>query len=101
MGRHFSTYPLTSHLHKPALRLVSLHPLLLLTVAFCRIPQVHDGYEWGLFISRDTTVETAMESVVNELGLSRNLPFLGSGNFEHVLEEVWTEGNSESKMMLK
>jgi len=98
MGRHFSVFPLTSHLHKPVLRLVSLHPFLSLTVSFLRVPQIHDGYEWSLFISRGTTVEAAVELVVTELGLSRNLPILGGGNFEYALEEVWTEGSAERKM---
>jgi hypothetical protein len=78
--------------------LVSLHPLLSFTVAFLRVPQIHDGFEWSLFISRSTSVEAAIELIVNELGLSRNLPVLGSSNFEYVLEEVWTEGNAESKI---
>jgi len=95
MSRHLSAFPLTSHLHKPALRLVSLHPLLSLTVAFLRVPQIHDGYEWSLFISRRTTVEAAVELVVDELGLSRNLPVPGGGNFEYVLEEVWTDESAE------
>jgi diaphanous 1 len=43
-------------------------------------------------------VEAAVELVVTELGLSRNLPILGGGNFEYVLEEVWTEGSAERKM---
>jgi diaphanous 1 len=95
MGRHFSAFPLTSHLHKPVLRLVSLHPLLSLTVSFLRVPQIHDGYEWSFFISRGTTVEVAVGLVVDELGLSRNLPVAGGGNFEYVLEEVWTYERAE------
>jgi hypothetical protein len=100
MDRHFSAFPLTSHLHKPALRLVSLHPLLSLTVTFVRVPQIHDGFEWNVFMSRDTTVEAVVDLIVNDLSLSRNLPVLGSTNFEYVLEEVWTEGSAESKTLL-
>jgi hypothetical protein len=74
---------------------VSLHPLLSLTVSFLRVPQIHDGYEWSFFISRGTTVEVAVGLVVDELGLSRNLPVAGGGNFEYVLEEVWTYERAE------
>lgn len=78
---------------------MSLHPLLSFTVTFLRVPQIHDGYEWCLFISRRTTVEAAVESVVNELGLSKSLPLLGGSTFEYVLEEVWTEGSVEGEIL--
>jgi diaphanous 1 len=104
MHRNSSAFPLTSHLHNPAIRLVSLHPLLSITFAFFRVPQIRDGFEWSLFISRSTTVKDVIETVIDELGLSRNFPVLGGGkggSFEYVLEEVWTEvGKVEGKTFI-
>lgn len=100
MGRHFSAFPLTSHLHTPAFRLVSLHPLLSLNLTFLRVPQIHDGFEWNLYISRGTTVETAVQLVMSEFGLAKSLPVVGGGSFDYVLEEVWTDREVESKVSL-
>lgn len=97
MSRHFSAFPLTSHLHTPVLRLVSLHPLLSLEFEFLRVPQIHDGFTWNAHIARDTTVGAAVESTVVTLGLTRNLPVAGVGSLEYVLEEVWTDGGNEGK----
>lgn len=99
-GHHFSALPLTSesHLHTPALRLVSLHPLLTVDIVFLRVPQIQDGSKWRVFISRTTTIEAVIQSVVNELGLSKALP-IGDGNFEYVVDEVWTDGNTESEVL--
>lgn len=97
MRHHFSTFPLASDLRTPAaLRLVSLHPLLSLNITFLRIPQIHDGSEWRLFISRGTIVEAAIELLVIELGLSKSF---GGENLEYVIEEVWTDGNAESEVL--
>lgn len=97
MGRHFSAFPLTSHLHTPTIRLVSCHPSLSFTCEFMRVPEIHDGFEMDVYISRYTTVENVVDAVVSELGLSRSLPPVGGGgNFEYVLEEVWRDGGSES-----
>jgi diaphanous 1 len=100
MHQNSSAFPLTSHLHTPAVRLVSLHPLLSLTFAFLRVPQIHDGFEWSLFISRSTTAKDVIETVVDELGLSKKFPVLGGGkgsSFEYVLEEIWAEEDAEGK----
>lgn len=97
MARHFSSFPLTSHLHSPVLRLVSLHPLLSLDFTFLRVHQVHDGFTWSIFIARSTNVEAAVELIVKALGLTKNLPVVGAGNLEYILEEVWTDGDKESK----
>jgi hypothetical protein len=78
---------------------VSLHPLLSLTIAFLRVPQIHDGFEWSVFISRRTTVKDVVGLVVAELGISRNFAVLGGGSFEYVLEEVWAEGGAEGKTL--
>ncbi len=95
--RHFSAFPLTSHLHTPSLRLVSLHPFLVLTCSFLRVPEIHDGFQWKLFISRATTVRSAIDSIVDELGLTKSLPIPGGGSLEYVLEEVWSDEEAESK----
>lgn len=87
---------MTAHLHNPALRLVSLHSLLSLSVAFSRVPEIHDGFEYKLFISRTTTVSAVVEAVMEELGLAKSIPIPGAGNLEYVLEEVWIDGNSQS-----
>ncbi|KAI0776213.1 FH2-domain-containing protein [Trametes elegans] len=93
--RHFSAFPLTSHLHTPTLRLVSLHPFLSLTFSFLRVPEIHDGFQWKLFLSRSSTVRSAVDAVVEELGLTKVLPIPGGGALEYVLEEVWAAGHSE------
>ena len=95
--RAFSTFPLTSHLHTPSLRLVSLHPFLVLTCTFLRVPEIHDGFQWKTFVSRSTTVQAALDTVIQELGLTKSLPVPGGGNLEYVLEEVWADEESESK----
>ena len=94
--RHFSSFPLTSHLHNPAFRLVSLHSSLSLIVSFLRVPEIHDGYEYNLFISQKTTVVDLITSIIDELGLAKSLPIPGAGNLEYVVEEVWSEGEFES-----
>lgn len=95
--RHFSTFPLTSHLHTPSLRLVSLHPFLVLTFTFLRVPEIHDGFQWKVFISRSSTAQDVVDTVVTELGLTKSLPIPGGGALEYVLEEVWTDGDAERK----
>ena len=97
MGRHFSAFPLTSHLHTPTIRLVSRHPLLSFTCEFMRVPEVHDGFKMNIYISRYATVDIVVDAVVSDLGLSRSLPLVGGeGTFDYVLEEVWKEGDVES-----
>ncbi|KAG6861568.1 hypothetical protein C0995_014864 [Termitomyces sp. Mi166 len=93
--RHFSSFPLTAHLHTPVLRLVSLNPHLSLDVTFLRVPGIHDGYGFKIFISRSTTVSEALEGIMEELGLTKVLPVPGGGNLEYVLEEVWIDNTME------
>lgn len=97
LQRHFSTFPMTGHLHTPVLRLVSLNPLLSVMVSFQRVPEIHDGFEYKVFISRTTTVADIVQSIIEELGLSKSLPIPGAGNLEYVIEEVWMDGEDESK----
>lgn len=76
------------------MRLVSLHPLLTLPLTFQRVPEIHDGFEHTLHICRSSTGQEVLDSVMEELGLTKTLP---GGHFEYVLEEVFGEGDSESK----
>jgi hypothetical protein len=98
LQRHFSSFPMTSHLHIPVLRLVSLHPLLSLTISFLRVPEIHDGYEWKFFIARTTTIDDVIKTITEELGLTKTLPIPGGGALEYVLEEVWLDGIAQSTM---
>ena len=95
--RHFSAFPLTSHLHTPVLRLISLHPFLTFTCNFLRVPEIHDGFQWKVFIARNTTVREVIDLVVEQLGLMKTLPIPGGGALDYVLEEVWTLDDAESK----
>lgn len=95
--RHFSAFPLTSHLHIPSLRLVSLHPFLALTCNFLRVPEIHDGFQWKVFISRTTTVRETVDLVIEQLGLMKALPIPGGGTLDYVLEEVWAQDDDESE----
>ena len=87
--RHFSAFPLTSHLHTPQLRVVSLHPNLKATFHFARVPEIHDGFRWDVYLSRSSTVEDAANEIVDRFGLVRslNVPGRGGGEIEYVLEE--------------
>jgi diaphanous 1 len=100
LQRHFSAFALTSHLHAPALRLVSLHPALSVSVSFLRVPEIHDNFTWKCFFSRTTTVGDVVESTLDTLGLSRSLPVPGGLAVRYVLEEVWVEGDAESESIL-
>lgn len=95
--RHFSSFPMTNHLHNPAFRLVSLHPLLSMWLSFLRVPEIPDEFEYKFFISRTMTVADVLESIINELGLTKSSPIPGGGNLEYVLEEVWIDGANESR----
>lgn len=96
LQRHFSAFALTSHLHAPVLRLVSLHPALIVSVSFLRVPEIHDGFTWKCFFSRTNTVRDVVESTLDTLGLTRSLPVPGGGAVRYVLEEVWAERDAES-----
>lgn len=83
-------------MHTPAFRLVSLHPHLSLNLLFIRVPEIHDGFEYKLYISRTTIVAEAITTVMEELGLAKSLPMPGAGNLEYVVEEVWSTDSAES-----
>jgi len=97
-ARHFSAFPLTSHMHTPTLRLVSLHPSLSVTPSFIRVPEVHETFTRRVFFARASTARDVIDAVVEDLGLAKTLPIPGAGTLEYVLEEVWKDGNSESKL---
>jgi diaphanous 1 len=97
LQRHFSAFPLTSHLHTPAVRLVSLHPLLSVSLACLRVPEVHDDFVWRIFVARVTSTQEVIDQVVDELGLTKALPVPGGGNLDYVMEEAWNGGDDESE----
>ena len=94
---HFSSFPMTGHLHNPVVRLISLNPLLSVVVSFQRVPEIHDGFQYKLFLSRKTTVAELVQSTVEELGLTKSLPIPGASNVEYAVEEVWVDQDNESK----
>jgi diaphanous 1 len=85
--RHFSTFPLTSHLHSPTLRLVSLHVTLSLSLSFARVPEIHDGFIWTVYYARSSIVEDVIRSVVEDLGLAKSLPMARGGNIEYIIQD--------------
>lgn len=95
--RHFSAFPMTGHLHNPVLRLVSLNPLLSVVTSFLRVPEIYDGFQYKVFLSRTTTVAELIQSIVEELGLAKSLPIPGASSVEYVVEEVWVDRDNESK----
>lgn len=97
MRRHFSAFPLTSHLHAPILRLVSLHPTLSVILSFLRVPEIHDGFQRRFYFARETAVENVIESALIELGLPRQSAVLGNVELDYVMEEVWIDGSQESQ----
>ena len=96
--RHFSAFPLTSHMHLPTLRLVSLHPLLSVTMTFARVPEIHETFTWKVFFTRASTAKEVINTVVEELGLARSLPVHGAGTLEYVLEEVFEDGKFQPEL---
>ncbi|KAK0190552.1 armadillo-type protein [Armillaria mellea] len=98
--RHFSSFPMTVHLHNPVLRLVSLHPHLSIHLSFLRVPEIHDDFRYKVFISKTTTIHDVINAVIDELGLTKSLPVPGGGNLEYVLEEVWKDADSEKSTRL-
>ena len=79
---------------------MSLHPLLSVSLTFLRIPEIHDEFKHKFFISRTSTIEQVVDMVMDELGLAKSLPIPGAGAIEYVIEEVWTDGNRESKISI-
>ena len=97
--RHFSAFPLTSHLHSPVLRLVSLHPSLSIELVFLRVMEIHDGFRWTVYLTRSTSVSDVIKTVCEQLGLAKSLPVPGGGNIDYVLEEKWSQDDESSKLL--
>jgi len=95
LQRHFSAFPLTSHLHKPSIRLVSLHPSLTLNLSFLRVPEIDDGFVMQWYLARSTTVQEVIEGVAEEMGLTRVITGPGGGTVDYVLEEAWISNTGE------
>lgn len=95
--RHFSAFPLTSHMHTPTLRLVSLHPSLSVVLSFARVPEIHENFTWKVFLARASTTRDVINTVVEELGLAKTLPIPGAGTLEYALEEVFEDGKPGRK----
>lgn len=97
-NRHFSAFPLTSHLHSPVLRLVSQHHLLMVELCFLRVMEIHDGFRWTVYLTRSMTVGQVVKTVCEQLGLTKSLPVPGGGAVDYVLEEKWIEGDEARKL---
>lgn len=98
VGRQFSFFPMTGHMHSPILRLVSRHPQLSLMLTFLRVPEIHDEFEYNVFLSRTMVITDVINLVVKELGLTQTLPISGGGKLEYVLEESWVDGDLQSEI---
>ncbi|KAG8756405.1 hypothetical protein FRC12_010590, partial [Ceratobasidium sp. 428] len=84
--RHFSAFPLTSHLHAPTIRLISQHPSLNFHITFERVPEITDGFMIQWFISRASTVFEVITGIGDDLGLTLYLAGPGGGNVDYVIE---------------
>lgn len=73
---------------------MSLHSHLTLPITFLRVPEIHDGFPWTVFVARNTTVEDVLDAVSDELGLTRVLEGPGGGNVDYIMEEVVGNGSS-------
>jgi diaphanous 1 len=74
-----------------------LHPSLTIPLTILRVPEIHDGYTYTIYISRTTTVQDTINIATEELGLTKSLPIPGGGNLDYVLEEAWIDGEQESE----
>ncbi|KAF8743337.1 Diaphanous GTPase-binding Domain, partial [Rhizoctonia solani] len=94
--RHFSAFPLTSHLHSPTVRLISQHPYLSFHVAFERVPEITDGFVMQWFIAYSSTVEDVINDIADNLGLTVYLAGPGGGKVDYVIETFTPDGGKES-----
>lgn len=86
-------------MQKAVLRLVSLNSFLTLNLSLLRIPEIHDTFVYKCFISRKTLTSAVISRIIDELGLPLSISIPGGGALEYVLEEVWTDGPSESMLI--
>ncbi|KAG9048580.1 hypothetical protein FS837_012435, partial [Tulasnella sp. UAMH 9824] len=71
LHRHFSAFPLTSHLHTPTLRLVATQPSFTLQLSFLRVPEIPDEYSLPVYITRAQLADDIQQIVVDTLGLTK------------------------------
>lgn len=93
--RHFSAFPLTSHLHSPSIRLVSQHPYLSFHITFERVPEIPDGFVMQWFIAHSTTVSDIINDIGDNLGLALYLAGPGGGNVDYAIEIYSADGGTE------
>jgi hypothetical protein len=93
--RHFSAFPLTSHLHSPTVRLISQHPYLSFHVAFERVPEITDGFVMQWFIAHSSTVEDVINEIGDNLGLTVYLAGPGGGKVDYAIEIFAPDGGKE------
>ena len=74
---------------------MSRHPLLKVSLSFLRVPEIHDGFEWTVYITRRSTVQNVIDSICEQLGLIKSLPVPGSATLDYSIEEVTREGDKE------
>jgi diaphanous 1 len=84
--RHFSAFPLTSHLHSPSIRLISQHPFLSFHIAFERVPEIPDGFVVEWFIAHSSTVSDVITDIGDNLGLALYLAGPGGGKVDYAIE---------------
>ncbi|EJD01599.1 FH2-domain-containing protein [Fomitiporia mediterranea MF3/22] len=99
--RHFSSFPLTSHLHSPVIRLVSRHPLLRLKFSFLRVPEIHDGFEWTVYLTLNSTVHEVISSTCEQLGLVKALPIAGGGTIDYAIETFTPGAGADNSTRLE
>ncbi|KAG8689328.1 hypothetical protein FRC11_003128 [Ceratobasidium sp. 423] len=92
LQRHFSAFPLTSHLHSPTVRLISQHPYLSFHIAFERVPEITDGFVMQWFIAHSSTVEDVINDIGDNLGLAVYLSGPGGGKVDYVIEIFAPDG---------
>jgi len=97
--RAYSAFSLSGHMQKAVLRLVSLNSFLTLNLSLLRIAEIHDTFVYKCFISRKTLTSAVISRIIDELGLPLSISIPGGGALEYVLEEVWTDGPSESMLI--
>ena len=69
------------------MRIVSRHPLLRIKLSFLRVPEIHDGFEWSVYLSRHMTVQDVVKAVCERFGLVKALPVAGGGAIDYAIEE--------------
>ena len=56
-------------------------------MTFLRVPEIHDGFEWTVFLTRDMTVRNVINTTCEQLGLVKSLPVPGGGAIDYAIEE--------------